>query len=475
MPKLENIEIATDGTLGSVNVLRGEDYNLFGVDVKNLVMSIQEVGNDPSSPSTNTFFESANLSHVVTHPHPVNYVALKGLKDVSTHHSACIKVKQYATVGLGFFDRLELEQVDASKSTSDIKKDVDKVKQDATTADLISMLTGNMVPQSRVSKSLDPLTFFGFQNELLDAVEDFMDGGTGYLEVARDSNDVITGINHIMVEDLHPMTMGTHLFYQYDGMGVTKHFALFGHKDWFMENVTTETDRSKVSEIIPFIEPSNRVKFYGYPSWLAAAVDIDLTASSKQYKADFYNNRGILDFIIAVTGAGLSTAQEDSLNSLCKSSSGNGRRWGSATVNLSNKDASIEVIKLAAENATEEQFKVDNEVLSQNIVSAHRVPTLLANILIPGKLGASNEFINALIGFQLLNAGPYQQIIQNQLMRTLGNKELNGGLDLDADDFRLRTITSQINITGLDAISRSRSEATSAENSDRDFEKGVKK
>jgi len=112
------------------------------------------------------------------------------------------------------------------------------------------------------------------------------------------------------------------------------------------------------------------------------------------------------------------------------------------------------------------------ETLTQNIVSSHRVPPLLANILIPGKLGASNEFINALIGFQLLVINPFQNVIEKMLAKTLGGDE--GVEGLNPDDFRLRTITSQIDINGMDAISRSRSEATSGDNADRDYGDGVK-
>jgi len=250
---------------------------------------------------------------------------------------------------------------------------------------------------------------------------------------------------------------------------------MYGQKDWLMANYpgggTGQITREEVSEIIPFLMPSNRVKFYGYPDWLSAVVDIDLTAMSKQYKADFYSNRGVLDFMVSVTGTSMDDKQWSTLEGIVKGSVGAGRNFKSGVLNVSNENAKVQVDKLAMDMNTEEQFAKDNEVLSQNIVSAHRVPPLLANILIPGKLGASNEFVNALIGYQLLVIGPYQQIIQSQLGRTLGDQEHNGGLDLSADSFRLRTLTSQINITGLDAVSRSRSEAVTEE--DRDFSEGV--
>jgi hypothetical protein len=399
------------------------------------------------------------------------------LKDISTHHASCITAKKNCTVGLGFYGSDEV----VSGDNNDNKDNEAGNEVPQTTEEIISLLMGNQKVNSKVDDELDGLTHFGFLNELLDIVEDFMDVGTGYMEVARDSRNKITGLNHVPASQVRVVTVGNRLCYLYTGEdGSSKFFAMFGHKDWLMNNtelpnVLGSADPTQVSEIIPFVMSSNRVKFYGYPDWVSAAVDIELTASAKQFKADFYNNRGVLDFIVAVTGSTMDDESFKKIEDMAKGSVGAGRAWRSAALNLANPDARLQVEKLAMESQPEQQFALDCEILAQHIVSAHRVPPLLANILIPGKLGASNEFINSLVAFQLLVVGPYQYTIQSQLARTLGNKKLNGGLKLSADDFRLRTITSQINITGMDAISKSRTEATDgSENEDRDYEEGVK-
>jgi hypothetical protein len=234
----------------------------------------------------------------------------------------------------------------------------------------------------------------------------------------------------------------------------------------------TTITREKVSEIIPFIQPSNRVKYYGYPDWVSATVDIDLLKKSKQYKADFYHNRGVLDKILIVTGQSVEGEDWDTIKASIKSSIGGGNNFKSMAMNLANKEAKVDVINMGASGKDEEQFAKDNETLTQNIVSSHRVPPLLANILIPGKLGASNEFINSLIGFQLLVVSPYQNVFEKMLAKTLGGEDgVNG---LGSEDFRLRTITSQIDLVGVDTVSRMRSEATDPANKDRDLSKGVK-
>lgn len=443
-------------------------------------VSVLEAVNQVDPPKTNQDDTNGlNQENYQILPHPVAYTNILALKDISTHHAACIQAKKYSTVGLGFFGQDEI--IESDVSMEELQGQIQSAQENTSVREIVSILTGNQKVNSKVDDELDPLTYFGFQNELTVMCEDLMDGGVGYLEVVRDNDDTITGIRHVPMYQLWPAIQGNNLFYKYQSTsGNSEFMAFFGRKDWLMNNYpsggsTAPKSRSEVSEIIPFILPSNRVKFYGFPDWLSASVDIDLTAASKQYKMDFYKNRGVLDYIAAIVGGTLNKDEWETFKGMVNGSAGAGKNFRGGAMQISSKEAKLQVEKLAMESNTEEQFKVDNEVLSQNIVSAHRVPPLLANILIPGKLGATNEFVNALIGFQLLVIGPYQQIIQSQLGRTLGNSDLNGGLDLGPDDFRLRTITSQINITGLDAISRSRSEANDGnQNADRDYEEGVK-
>jgi hypothetical protein len=79
------------------------------------------------------------------------------------------------------------------------------------------------------------------------------------------------------------------------------------------------------------------------------------------------------------------------------------------------------------------------EALATTIVSAHRVPPILAGILIPGKMGAANELPNSIMAFQTLVIGPMQTIWQSILGATLGGK-FNGGLGLKPKDFEFKSI-----------------------------------
>jgi len=437
-------------------------YNLFGAKFADGVLNAISKSSKAPLPAP----RSGSMRKGVTkYPHPVAMDSVYALKDISGHHSSCIQAKKYATVGLGFID-----EGDATSNTSDTQQAMEMAS---------SLLTGRGHVMSKVDEALDPLTNFGFMNELLDACEDFMDVGTGYLEAHRDENDKIDGLSQIPAKDVWTCTYDGRVFYQYQPYGgLTQYWVPFGkaNRDWILSGEGpfkgSGLKPENVSELIPFIQPSNRVKYYGYPDWLSASVDIDLLKKSKQYKADFYHNRGVLDKVLVVTGAMVESDDWTKIKNAIKSSIGGGNNFNSAAFNFSNEKAKVEVLNMGADGKTEEQFAKDVETLTQNIVSSHGVPPLLANILIPGKLGASNEFISALMTFQLLRINAYQNVFEKMLAKSLGGDE---GIDgLEADDFRLRTITSQIDVASADTMGKMRSEAVDPKNKDRDLKDGVK-
>lgn len=410
-----------------------------------------------SSNSTNT-----ELKGIIEHPHPINWDAIHKLKDVSGHHNSCIQTKKCCTMGLGF--------VDDGEGLSKIKND-EEARQLAE-----SMLSGRAYVNSKVDDILNPLCTFNFYHQFNQIVEDFMDMGQGYMEVVRDSSDRITALSFIPYGHLRAITYNGHLYFRYSCLGAfgqDKFFSMFGlsEKEWLMDTVykNENIDPLSVSEIVPFILPSNRQRFYGYPDWVSACIDIELLKKAKQYKSDFYWNRGVIDKFISVIGeCGPDTWDKLVLD--IKGTVGGKRNFGTVLLNLADTESTVNVQDLGVTDGTEDQYAADSETITQSIVSAHGVPPLLANILIPGKLGASNEFINSLISFQLLRVNLYQSIIEKTLASTLGSDE--GVEGLSEDDFRLRTITGQIDVLHMDTIGKMRSEAVA--DPERDLKKGVR-
>ena len=426
---------------------------------------------------------SAGTTQLRGVPQPVDIHTIRTLKDISPHHASCIQSKKNSMVGLGFVsegDDVEQGRNDTGTSTAEAE---DKI---------ISLLTGESFVESKVDKVLDPFTIDGFANELNRVTEDFLDGGTGYLEVVRNGGNFIIGLNWIPYENVSVKIVKDSEFKsrivyectnQQGGLlgGVTKRIcSMFGlsNRQWVYDTFYTGTQQTKeqVSEIIAFKSPSNMSRWYGYPDWLSASSFVTLLALSLQYKSDFYTNRGVLAYVLSIAG-NVDSAAWKKIESMVQGSVGGGNNFRNLAVNVS-KDSKVQLDKLASSDKTELQFAKDTEVYSQNIVSAHRVPPVLANILIPGKLGASNEAVQSLITFQLLNIGPKQNIFQQTLGRTLGGDEENGGIkELQPEDFRLRKITSQFDIQGLDTVGRMREEAATATDEDgskRDVSEGVK-
>ena len=456
-----------------------EDQESFSItkDDDGVVKVTKIQGEEPQP--TNQTTRNTGMTGTTMLP-PVDIIAARALKDISPHHASCLQSILNAMVGLGFVSDGE---------------DVQKKKDDATTStagaedQIISLLTGESFIESKADKILDPLTIEGFALELSRAVEDFLDGGTGYLEVVRDTGNNIVGINWIPYEDIIVATVKdadgrTRVLYNYKSRSTTlnstiRRYSMFGlnNRKWVFDTFYSNDTNIKVenvSEVIAFKAPSNKSKYYGYPGWLSAASLITLLALSMQYKSDFYTNRGVLAYILAIIGPIESEAWEKIKTSV-QGSVGGGNNFRNMAINLTNEESKVDLHKLASTDKTELQFSKDIEVYAQNIVSAHRVPPVLANILIPGKLGATNEAVQALVSFQLLNVGPKQNIVQQTLGRTLGGDE--GILTLKPEDFRLRKITSQFNIAGLDTVGRMREEAVSATNEDgsqRDVSQGVR-
>lgn len=411
---------------------------------------------------------------------PVQVAAARALKDISPHHASCLQSILNAMVGLGF--------VSDGDDVEDKKND-DKTSTAGAEEQIISLLTGESFVESKVDTVLDPFTIEGFALELSRAVQDFLDAGTGYLEVIRNPEKAIVGINWIPYEDLAVATIKdvdgkTRIVYNYKSQtqgagGGVRRYSMFGlnNRQWVFDTFYKNDPNFKienVSEVISFKEPSNKSKYYGYPGWLSAASLVTLLALSLQYKSDFYTNRGVLAYILSIVGP-IDADDWKKIKEAVQGSVGGGNNFRNMAINIpAAEHTKVQLDKLASTDKTELQFAKDLEVYAQNIVSAHRVPPVLANILIPGKLGATNEAVQALVSFQLLNVGPKQNIIQQTLGRTLGGEE--GVKELKAEDFRLRKITSQFNIAGLDTVGKMREEAVSATNDDgsqRDVSQGT--
>lgn len=381
--------------------------------------------------------------------HPFNMKAVVDFKTQNVHHSACIEAKKESSVGLGFISE-------------------------------------------KVAETLDPLCEISFSDALGDAAEDYFATGNGYLEVVRSKEGEIRGIYHIRAQTAYVWVEDDKMHRHYEiagseteGFVGTKHFAVFGDLDRFRATDIGGQGET-TSEVIHFRRPTSMSRWYGFPDWIAATASIELVQALTQHQFDFFLNRGVPEFILTVTGSrAVSKENWDKIEAAMKAQIGLGKSHKSIAWNLVGDDMKVQVDKLALENQAEATyFSEMMDTLSMHIVSAHRVPPVLAGILVPGKLGANNELPNALAAFQALVMGPAQRNFSTVLANTLGNPQFNQGLGLSPKDFRgetgngFRTILDEMGegmagLTEMDTMARMRETIPEAMAGGRNLEAGV--
>lgn len=387
--------------------------------------------------------------------HPFRFDRTAEFKAMNPHHSACIDAKVISTVGLGH-------------------------------------------EESKVADTLDDLTNISWQHTKRQLAEDLENTGNAYLEVIREDpgavNSPIIGLHWmpsrevwINIEDhrynqhFEILDRGAH--HTGSTSVLDRMFAKFGDlagPGGFIERHQVK-DTGASSELIHFMEPSALSKFYGVPNWLAAIAYVELAQAMVQHQFDFHINRGVPEFMLFILGARLKKEDWEKVTNSLSAQIGSGNSHKSIALNISNPDIEIVLEKLALESAGDgEMFSKLMETLSMSIVSAHRVPPSLAQILIPGKMGASNEMSNAVVTFQGLVIGPKQEIFEGTLACTLGNSAKNGGMALGREDFALKTVVDEMaealeKLNPMDTMGSMKQPLPEAAQEGRDLNAGLKK
>jgi len=403
--------------------------------------------------------------------HPYDFNTLKTLQDHNEHHATCVHAKVSAIVGLGFLNEAQKQERQNRGTATTPEQAAERVARP-------------IYQESRPDEVLDPLCMMSWQDTLTDVCEDYVETGNGYIEVVR-TRGGITGLHHLPAKDTK-VYVEDNRKYHYVVTGESaiggRRFAAFGDKDGFIrrtsdgrvgfEHGDTPNDPDKVSEVIHFRRPSGRSRWYGRPDWVSAVPVIEMVQMLHQMKFDFFNNRGVPEFMLFITGGRVSEKDWEAIEKAVKNTIGLGNAHKTIAVNLPGKDLVVQVEKLAIDAKSEDEFKSFKETAGLSIVTAHKVPPLLAGIQIPGKLGATNEMSQALMAFQTLFAGPAQTLFTRRLVRTLGSD--GAGLGLRPEDFVLRSITDDLDPDKLDTVGRMRQELPEANAQGRDVGEGVK-
>ena len=305
----------------------------------------------------------------------------------------------------------------------------------------------------KIEEVLGPLCEDGLLQPLLDHVAyclgEFHEAG---IEVVW-TGGRITGLHPIHPMDYWVVKEEDSRDYHYEirsrgGFGFTEsieglRFARFGDRaDMIRRLVINPADEDKVSEIIRFSRDKNVLsEVYGTPEWLPGVPYMELETCQVQYRFDFFWNGCVPDAIYSVTKVLLEPSAWTELKSTLQAHQGPGNRRKVMCVNIGGAEVEAQLDKLDSEN----EGTADSEEQAQGnalaVVTAHGVPPLIAGIAVPGKMGAVNDFPNALQAFHAQYANPVQTYICAVLAASLGNPGLNGGLGTTADMFRGKTKT----------------------------------
>lgn len=342
--------------------------------------------------------------------HPFDFRAVLNFKAANTHHSSCLETKRDATTGLGF--------------TSD-----------------------------KVSKELNELCPLGvpFLDVLNQACDEYWQVGNGYIECVRETDDgPILGLHHLSASPTYVHLENERYDYHYEidsEVGASRKFARFGDAAGLRERLKIPSN-VKISEVIHFRRTSPLSRWYGIPDWMAAVPCIELCMAILQHNFDYFHNHGVPEFLALFLGAQLDENTWKEVKNNLQMHVGLGNAHKSLALNIPNESIKVQLEKLGAEEQ-EAAFQAFLDTISLMIVSAHRVPPLLAGIQIPGKLGANNELPNALMAVQSLVIGQAQTYFKTVLGATLGNRKKNGGLSVREKDFEFEKITDHINLVAM--------------------------
>lgn len=406
---------------------------------------------------------------------PFDFTAAARFKIHNVHHSTCIRAKTRALVGMG--------HVLPEDDSPTVFPEVD-------------MKTGFAAPPKRkrpkfrVSKAaevLDPLCRHSWLHTKLQLAEDWCQVGNAYLEVVYRDNQ-IAGLHWIPAGDVR--------IHVEDRAGANYHFVVKGRLGGdvrmapFGQRALLATKKEVIerfggtivdSEILHLPEPTTLDRWYGVPQWIAASPLIELVQAMHQHQFDWHVNRGVPEFLMLFLGAKIDKKTWGQIGETFDSWVGLGNQHKASAFNLPSPDLKVQLEKLAMEGVENGTFfQAVSEALSTMIVSAHGVPPSLAGILIPGKMGASNEANNALLTFQTLEIGPTQTLIETLLGARLGDPKLNAGLGLTREDFELRTIIEEMAeamemMKPVDTMGRMKQELPQAVAEGRNLNSGVKK
>jgi len=432
------------GEAGASFHVKRKSHDIFGGENKGegstqslLFTLLKKAAKLASDPETREDAETNAGISVGTKSHLMDKLTARELRDFNDTHAICIDAKVSSSTGLGHRD---LE----------------------------------------VHETLDPLTRFSWQDTLNALSNDYWETGECFLECVYGDEDEprkITGLHHlesaqveVEVEEENNAELYHYVVQGETGGAETIVMAKFGDledlkKRFGIEGSSSIRDRMGTSEsqgqgsvdtrevqisqmnandaprtnrgagvsgtivdseIIHIRQSTNRSRYYGYPDYMSAVPSIELVQCMAQHEFDFYFNRGVPEFILFLLGKNIGKCW-DKIETLIKANQGpgNSHKTGGVHIPGSPDEVAVQVEKLAMDESSDGKgFAEKAHTLDMRIATAHGMPPQLANIFLPGKIGASNETPNAMLLFQMRKLGQAQKNFSRALACSLGSDDV---------------------------------------------------
>lgn len=421
--------------------------------------------------------------------HPVNFENAAALMFAVNIQETCIRTKRDATVGLGFMTEQERQERERQRELADQAhsqamegpSSKPKPKPDSSKPDEAvgkAMLLKEELEQSKAEQVLDELCGDdGWDGLSLQLGEDYENTGNCYIEVVREGGKIVA-LWHVPASTVKVFNEGKkpHYYFKVDDVGGTHYFPRFGDLEGFKERnpdlkqpSSDGGDPDDFTELIQIKQPTSFDPNYGLPSWLSCTPWLELAQKVMQYDFDYFDNRAVPDLMVLLTGAKVPEKDMDAIKGQVKETVGSGKRHRTIVANLPHPETKVTIERLNADNR--ERFTDLWTNIQLQIVSTHRVPPLLAGVVLPGKMAAANELPNALIAFQTLYIGQHQKVFSKRLGATLGSDDAD--LGLVPDDFVFRKITDFYDMGEVDTMSRMRENVAEASAQGRELEDGL--
>lgn len=341
--------------------------------------------------------------------HLMDKLMARTLREFNATHATCLDAKRGSTVGLGHRDQ-------------------------------------------KIHEILDPLCRFSWQDVMDAAADDYWETGEGFIEIVWDEKrTLVLAINHVesaqtFVEleeednsrDFHYLVssetrMQVMMASFGDLLELKKRYGTDAAGD-IRRGKNTSRPANQVrrwgtgnvivnSELIHIRQATNKSRWMGFPDYLSATPSIELGQCMTQHEFDFYFNRAVPEFILFLLGKSISTPSWAQIKETIQAHQGLTNSHKTAAIHIPGtpEDTKIQLEKLAMEDSGDNGFADKTGAISMNIATAHGVPPILANILLPGKIGSSNEGPNALMLFQKRKLGQAQRNFSAMFANSLGS------------------------------------------------------